>query len=288
MTKAEFLLQQTHDVIEIFEECGSYTTTFAILYDDGTTDSFATQFDSLITKKNFDYLMRKLCTNPKVVACVFTSEGWSSEMAEKENKRPSECPDRKANVIVLYSARDEEQEMRLYIPDINRKLELVLVSKTHSGRFSNPFHVPCLTKAEREKAVAEFQEVIRGSLCRGFEKFHYMGYVLFFLTDTPEQCSVRQLTEEEWLNKKWFNQMIRSKCHEHETIAFILAYPENDKVKIILVSAGSQEIFSYSIDPGTNSMKLETREPYKGEFSGLIKVVEVKFGIPELDKRFMN
>jgi len=209
-------------------------------------------------------------------------------MAKKENKRPSECTDRKANVIVLYSARDEEQEMRLYTTDINKKLELTLVSKSHEGRFSNPFLVPCLSKTARENAVSEFQEQIRGSLCRAFKELHYMGYVLIFLTDSSEQCTVRQLTEEEWLNKEWFNQMIRSKCHEHETIAFILAYPENDKVKIIIVSAGSQEIFSYSIDPGTNTMKLETREPYKGEFSGLIKVVEVKFGIPELDKRFMN
>ena len=89
MKKDEFLSSRTRDLIEVFEEYGSYDPTFAILYDDGTTNSFATQFDGQQSKEAFEYFMRKMCSDPKVIACTFTSDGWISIKSKKENKR--EC-----------------------------------------------------------------------------------------------------------------------------------------------------------------------------------------------------
>ncbi len=74
MTKKEFLEQRTNDVIEIFETHGSYTPTFAILYDDGTSESIATSFNGLMSKDGFDLLMRKICENPRVIASTFICE----------------------------------------------------------------------------------------------------------------------------------------------------------------------------------------------------------------------
>ena len=50
MTKAEFLKQQTNDAIEIFEAHGSCPPTFAILFNDGTFESYGTSFGGLMTK----------------------------------------------------------------------------------------------------------------------------------------------------------------------------------------------------------------------------------------------
>lgn len=47
---------------------------------------FATNFDGVLDKENFNYIMRKLCTDSKAISSVFTTEGWTSKIAEKENK----------------------------------------------------------------------------------------------------------------------------------------------------------------------------------------------------------
>ena len=81
MNKKEFLIQKTRDVTEIFEKHGSYYPTFAILYEDGTTDSFATLFNGLESKDAFDSMMHEVCANPKVIASVYTAEVWISKSA---------------------------------------------------------------------------------------------------------------------------------------------------------------------------------------------------------------
>jgi hypothetical protein len=139
MTEEEFLLSQTRDVIEIFEKYGSYSPTFAILYDDGNVDSFATCLTDLNCKKNFDFFMRKMCENPKVIASIFTFEGWISKLSAKGNKRPSECSDRETIVCVLYSTRDNIQEIHSYKPDSSGKLELVDIKNMPEGLFCKPF-----------------------------------------------------------------------------------------------------------------------------------------------------
>lgn len=139
MNKQEFLQQQTRDVIEIFEKHGSYSPTFAVLFDDGHVNSIATSFNGLDSKKGFDFCMRKICENPKIIASVFTCEVWTSNLAKKENKHPSGCADRETAIIVLYSTRDNVQKMHLYKPDRNGKLELIDVWNNIQGRFSNPF-----------------------------------------------------------------------------------------------------------------------------------------------------
>ena len=128
-----------------------------------------------------------------------------------------------------------------------------------------------MTKPEKEKAIEEFQEQIRDTLYRAFEKFHAKAYMLFFLTDTREQVSVRRLTEEEWLNKNWLKHMISSSCKELQTLAFILAFPEGDMVNVILVTEDIQEMYCYRIDPSTFTIRFESRKPYNGEFSKLFK-----------------
>jgi len=65
-----------------------------------------------------------------------------------------------------------------------------------------------MTKDEKEKAIEEFQEAIRGSLCDAFEKFHKMLYMVFFLSDTNERVSLRRITEEEWQDKNWLRNWI--------------------------------------------------------------------------------
>jgi hypothetical protein len=269
MTKSEFLQQQTQDVIEVFEKYGDYAPTFAVLYDDGTTDSFATSFNGQEVKENFDYFMRKICTNPKVIASVFTVVGWVSKTALRNSKRPSECDDKEEVIMLLYCTRDNGQEMHLYKPDKNRKLELTSLDNSYQGRFCNPFLLPCLTKLEKVKLVNEFQENIRDSLCRTVEELQNMGYWLFLLIDSQEQLSVRQLTEEEWANKKWLKQTLRSRCREHKTLAFILAFPEkNDLFSVVLITQEIQEVFSYRINSSTMTLKFLSRRPYFGEFSG--------------------
>lgn len=288
MTKKEFLLSRTRDAIDVYKEYGGYTPTFAVLFQDGTTTSIATQFDGLQSKMHFEYMMRKICTNPKVTACAFTSESWASSKAEKKNKRPSECDDREAVIILLYSTRDNIHEQHLYKPNKEGELELWVVSKNSEGRFTNPFLVPCLTNAEKERVIGELQDHVRDSICSFYEQYHYIKPIICFLPDKPGAVSVRQINEKEWKDKNWLRQMISTKCQDPNTIAFLLAYPEYNKVKVILVSEQSQEIFSYETDVSNYTMKLHSRETYKGEFSDFIKGFKIEYCIPGRNEKLLN
>jgi len=139
MTKADFLKQQTNDAIEIYDAHGSCPPTFAILFDDGTSESFGTTFNGLMSKDGFDLLMRKLCENPKVIASTYYCEAWYSESAANENKRPSDCSDKETIVFLIYSTRDDVEEFHLYKPDHNGRLELIDIINEFQGRFCNPF-----------------------------------------------------------------------------------------------------------------------------------------------------
>ena len=274
MKNNDFLEQEKQKMINIFEKYGSIVPTFTIQYDDGTITSFATNFDGNLSKENFNYIMRKLCTDPKVISSVFITEGWTSKIAEKENKRPSECADREEIVMMIYSSRNEAQEIHLYRPDKNRKLEFVISSDEYKGRFSNPFSNPCLTTSERKRIAKEFQGEVLDQLCKGYNECHYMGYLLFLLTDSSEPRTFWQLTEKEWCDRTWLKQMIRSRCQELQTLAFLLVLPEDDKIKVIFESREDQKLHLYSIDPITDTMRLDSTEKYKGDFSGLLKEVE--------------
>lgn len=271
MNKQEFLLSQSSDLIELYKKHKSYTTTFTVLYDDGTTESFATQFNGQISKENFNYFMRKICTYPRVIASVFISEGWTSASAGKENKRPSQSSDREKAIMLIYCSRENERELNLYKPDKNGNLELTLNSSAHSGRFANPFEVPCLSNTEKDKLTNDFQEDVCNAVCHAFKESQTTFPALFFLTDTPERLDFRVITEEEWANRNLLKQKIISRCNESQTIAFILVSPENDLVSFIRVSERINDISNYRIDPVTYTMKLEERKSYKGEFSNLIK-----------------
>jgi len=287
MKNNDLLEQEKQKMIAIFEKYGSIVPTFTIQYDDGTITSFATSFDSVLDKENFNYIMRKLCTDPKVFSSVFITEGWTSKIAEKENKRPSECEDREEVVLMIYSSRNDVQEIQLYKPDQNRKLEFLISSDEYKGRFSNPFSDPCLTVSDRKKVTQEFHVDTLDLLCHAYNECHYMGYLLFFLSDSREPRTFWQLTEKEWCDRTWLKQMIRSRCQELQTLAFVLVYPEEDKIMVIFESREDQKLHRYSIDPATDTLILDSTEKYNGELSGFLKEVEFSI-IPGLSSPFLN
>ena len=277
MNKNEFLQQQTRDMIEVFEKYRSIVPTFTIQYDDGTIKSLAANFDGVLSKENFSYIMRKLCTDPRVISSVFITEGWTSKIAEKENKRPSECKDREEIIMLIYSSRNDGQEVHLYKSDQKNKLEFLISLDEFKGRFSNPFSNPCLATSESRRLAKEFEGEILNQLCQAYNEYQYMGYLLFLLTDSSEPRTYYQLTEKEWCDRSWLKQAIRSKCQELQTLAFVLVFPEDDKIKVIFESREDQKLHLYSIDPVTDTLKLDNTQKYNGEFSGFLE--EVKFAI---------
>jgi hypothetical protein len=287
MKNNDFLEQEKQKMIKLFEKYGSIVPTFTIQYDDGTITSFATNFDGSLSKENFNYIMRKLCTDPKVIASVFVTEGWSSKIAEKENKRPSECADREEIVMMIFSSRNKDQEIQLYKLDQNRKLDFVISSDEYKGRFSNPFSYPCLSTSERKRLAKEFQGELLELLFKGYNECHYMGYLLFLLTDSSEPRTFWQLTEKEWCDKNWLKQMIRSRCQELQTLAFALVFPEDDKIKVIFESREDEKLHLCSIDPITDTMRLDSTEKYNGDFSGFLKEFEFSI-VPGLKSPFLN
>ncbi|MBN1183388.1 MAG: hypothetical protein JXB49_13940 [Bacteroidales bacterium] len=273
MTKNEFLLNQISECCEEYRMYGNSTKNFAILYDDGTTKSIGTSFQSPRDKKDFNYFMRMICTNPKVIACTFTSEVWISKSAEKENKRPSECGDREEMIVLVYSTQDNEQKLYLYKSDKNGNLELENESDGHHGRFCNPFSEPIHTSTEKDKIIEEFQVEIRETLCQVCEKLKSTGYMLIFLTDTKEQVCVQQLSEDKWEDREWLFKLLQDKCQELETMATIVAFPEGkDLFKIVLVTRTLHEEYIYNINYPDYSLEYIGKKPYEGEFSGIFQI----------------
>lgn len=273
MTKDEFLLNQISECCEEYRMYGNCIKNFTILYDDGTTKSIGTSFQSPGDKKHFNYFMRMICTNPKVLACTFASEVWISKSAEKENKRPSECGDREEMIMLVYSTRDNEQKLYLYKPDKNGNIELEHESGEHHGMFCNPFSEPILTRAEKDKIIEEFQAEICETLCRTCEKLKSTGYILIFLTDTKEQVCVQQLSEFEWEDREWLFKLLREKCQEPETMAIVVAFPEGkDLFKIVLLTRTLHEEFIYKISYPDYSLEYIGKQPYEGEFSRVFKL----------------
>jgi hypothetical protein len=272
MNKEEFLLDRTRDLIELFEKYGSYTPTFAVLYDDGTVNSFATSFSGQNSKESFNFFMHRICANPKAVASVFTSEGWSSSSAD-ETKSPSECVDKEEIVMLLYSTRQNIHECHLYKPTKNGKLELISISNAHHGMFCNPFHeVKILTKGEKEREIQEFQKTVCDTLCHAFKELHYLAPMLYFLSNTPAKVSLRWIPAEEWKDKVGLKRMISAKCLKPDTLAIMLAIPtDNNMVNVILEADDIQDVFCYRIDPLTHTLEFESRGTYDGEFSGVFK-----------------
>ncbi len=268
MTKEEFLSDQTRGVTEIFEKYGSYTPTFAVLYDDGTTDSFANNLDSDDSKSAFSFFMRSICKNPRVYACIFTTTGWSSSQAEKQNKRPSECDDREQTILLIYNTRDKVHELYMYTLLKNGKLRLDTTSTSFGGRFSDPFFNGNMTKDEKLNAIEDFQESARKVFCNAFKEFGMMFPIVLFFEDTPEKVCIHRVTGEEWDDKPMLKKTIISRCQEVETLAFTFAFPEEDeKVDIILVSEDIQKIYHYSINQSDRTLRFENSETYTGEYS---------------------
>ena len=272
MNKEEFLKKQKEDVIRIFEKYGGYTPTFAVLYNNGTTESFATDLGSDLLKGAFSFFMRAICKDPRVIASVFTTTGWISRQAGKENKRPSECSDREEAVMVIYNTRDHHHKMMLYKKTKGGKLKLETSLNNFGGKFSDPFYSGKLTKEAKARAIKDFQEYARETLCNAFSKLGMMIHMLFFLEDTPGQICIHRITEEEWIDKCRLSEIIQTKCYDVGTLAFLMVYPvENESVEIILVAEDLQMIYHYRMDHSNLRLIFENSGTYNGEYSDYLK-----------------
>jgi hypothetical protein len=269
MTKEEFLLKETRDLSETYEKHGSIPPTFTLLFNDGSTKSIGLMFD----KKNYKFFMQKLCENPIVIACIFTAEGWSSSCAD-ETKSPSECEDKEEIIMLLFSTRENVHECHIYKPTKNGVLELISVDNAYRGRLSNPFgSAKNMTKEEKNKAILKFQESMRNTMCTAYSQLNHVVPMMFYLTNTPEQVSLRWIPEDEWNDMESLIQRIKSKCTEPETIAFMLEFPvEPDMVNVILVTDEIQEIFHYNINTESQKLEFVNKDIYDGEFSRLFKI----------------
>jgi hypothetical protein len=269
MTKEEFLLKGIRDLTESYKTHVSIPPTFTLLFDDGSTESIGLIFD----KKNYKFFMQKLCEDPKVIACTFITEGWLTASAD-ESKSPSECDDREAIIMLLYNTRDNAHECHLYKTGKNGILELVSIDSAYQGRLSNPFgSAKNMTKEGKEEAILKFQESMRNTMCTAYSQLNHVVPMMFYLTNTPEQVSLRWIPDDEWNDKESLIQRIRSKCTELETIAFMLEYPvEPDMVNVILVTDEIQEIFHYNINTESQEMEFINKDIYDGEFSRLFKI----------------
>jgi hypothetical protein len=269
MTEQEFLLKETRDLSETYEKHGSIPPTFTLLFENGSTESIALMFDP----KSYKFFMQKLCEDQRVIACTFISEGWLTTSPD-ETKSPSECDDREEIIMLLYNTRDNNNEFHQYKPANNGVLELISVDKAYHGRLSNPFgSAKNLTKEGKEEAIMKFQESMRNTMCTVYSQLHHVVPMMFYLTNTPEQVSLRWIPDDEWNDKESLIQRIRSKCAELETIAFMLEYPvEPDMVNVILVTDEIQEIFHYNINTESQKMEFVEKEIYDGEFSRLFKI----------------
>jgi hypothetical protein len=269
MTEQEFLLKETHGLIETYTNHGSITPTFTLLFDDGSTESIGLMFDP----KSYKFFMQKICENSRVMACTFITEAWLSKSAD-ETKSPSECDDREEIIMLLYNTRDNTNECHQYRPSNNGLLELISVDKAYRGKLSNPFgSAKNLTKEGKKEAILKFQESMRNTMCTVYSQLNHVVPMMFFLTNTPEQISLRWIPEEEWNDKESLIQRIRSKCSELETIAFMLEIPvEPDMVNVILVADEIQEIFHYNINTESQTLEFVNKDLYDGEFSRLFKI----------------
>jgi hypothetical protein len=269
MTKQEFLLKETCDLKENFKTNRSIAPTFTLLFDDGSTESIGLMFD----KESYKFFTQRICENPKVTATIFLSEGWLSRNAD-ETKSPSECDDKEEIIMLLFNTRENVHECHLYKPAENGVLELISVDEAYHGRLSNPFgSAKNLTKEGKEEAIMKFQESMRNTMCTVYSQLHHVVPMMFYLTNTPEQVSLRWIPDDEWNDKESLIQRIRSKCAELETIAFMLEYPvELDMVNVILVTDEIQEIFHYNINTESQKMEFVEKEIYDGEFSRLFKI----------------
>ena len=63
--------------------------------------------------------------------------------------------------------------------------------------------------------------------------------------------------------------------------------PKINKIKIIFESREDQKLHIYSIDPSTDTLRLDSTERYNGELSGFLKEVEFSI-VPGLSSPFLN
>ena len=175
MTEQEFLLKETHGLIETYTNHGSITPTFTLLFDDGSTESIALIFD----KEKYKFFMQKICEDSSVIACTFITEGWLTTSAD-ETKSPSECDDREEIIMLLYNTRDNAHECHLYKTDKNGILELVSIDRAYQGRLSNPFgSAKNMTKEGKEEAILKFQESMRNTMCTAYSQLNHVVPMMF-------------------------------------------------------------------------------------------------------------
>jgi hypothetical protein len=271
MTKEEFLLKETRDLINCYKTQRSIPPTFTLLFENGSTESIALMFDP----KSYKFFMQKLCENKRVIACTIITEGWLTTSTD-ETKSPSECDDREEIIMLLYNTRDNAHECHLYKPGKNGILELVSIDSTYQGRLSNPFgSAKNMTKEGKEEAILKFQESMRNIMCIAYSQLNHVVPMMFYLTNTPEQVSLRWIPEDEWNDKESLIQRITSKCAEPETIAFMLEFPVGpDIVNVILVTDEIHEIFHYNINTKCQKLEFVDKDIYDGEFSRLFKIIK--------------
>lgn len=105
---------------------------------------------------------------------------------------------------------------------------------------------------------------------KAFEKLHYAVPMMYFLTNTPEQVSLRYISKDEWMDRVSLKQSISSKCAELEALAFMLEFPvDPDMVNIILVADEIHEIYNYKINTESQTLEFVSKGNYDGEFSKL-------------------
>lgn len=268
MTKEEFLLKGTGDLIFNFYTNTSVPPTFTLLFNDGSTQSIGLFFE----RKNYKLFMQKLCENPKVIASIFTCEGWSSSSAD-ETKFPVEYDNTEKVSMLLYSTRNNVHKSHIYKSTKNGDLELILVSNSFNEILGNPFNsILNMTPDERLKAIMKFEKTILDSVSHAFEKYRKISPMMYCLTNTPEEVSLFRLPKREWLDKIILKRRICSKCRKPETLAFMLEFPvEQDMVTVILVSSEIQEVYNFKINSKLQTLDFVNKGTYDGEFSDLLK-----------------
>ncbi len=140
MTPQEFLKTEQALVVEIFNENHIIMPQFVILRSTDKVERYVVEAGIHSDKQRdaFYYFMKKTCKQPNIIAAIQIMETWFS-MSDSSTMavRPSESPDRKSSVIVVYYSKTEEK-MFLYL-EKDGKLELF---ENGEGEFQSSFGNP--------------------------------------------------------------------------------------------------------------------------------------------------
>jgi hypothetical protein len=141
MTPQEFLKTEQELIVENFNENHIIMPQFVILRSTDKIERYIVK-DGIQSDKQRDAFydfMKKTCKQPNIIAAIQIMETWCS-MSDSPTMavRPSEDPDRKSSVIIVYYSKTEEK-MFLYL-EKDGKLELFENGEgKFQSKFGNPF-----------------------------------------------------------------------------------------------------------------------------------------------------